>query len=259
VAGVTIDGTVRWLMLAFFAGLLLAAGLGWRQVMAARHMPYYLLRRERMTAGWRTILLGLASGVVGLALLLFGRPVAYTLFPPTPTLTLTPTITVTPTITLTPTITSTPTITATGMPTLVPTDTATPVLPEGVTLPLLATVTPNPDAGFGPIQFATSLHYPPSRTSDTFGDPQGTLYGIFEYNYLDPGVPWTAIWYRGTEIICLEAMLWEGSTGGYGYTECTPDQWLPGEYEVRMFVGETWKVSSRFTVFSGEATATLAP
>jgi hypothetical protein len=54
----------------------------------------------------------------------------------------------------------------------------------------------------------------------------------------------------------MESMPWEGPTGGYGYTECTPDEWLPGDYEVRMFVGEAWKVTSSFTVTGAPNAAT---
>jgi hypothetical protein len=117
-------------------------------------------------------------------------------------------------------------------------------------------VTPDPGAAFGPIRFAHELNYPPSDPLDTFEDPDGTIYGIFEYNLLDPGVDWTAIWYRGDEIICLESLPWDGATGGWGYTECSPSAWEVGDYEVRMFVGETWKVSSRFSVVHAASAAT---
>jgi hypothetical protein len=68
------------------------------------------------------------------------------------------------------------------------------------------------------------------------------------------------LWYRGEEVVCFESKLWDGSTGGYGFTDCTPEAWIPGEYEVRMFVGELWKVSARFTVLgAGTPTATPSP
>ena len=106
--------------------------------------------------------------------------------------------------------------------------------------------------------FATELNYPPRNPRDTFVAPSGTIYGIFAYDFLDLGVPWTALWYRGTEVVCFESLPWDGSTGGYGFTDCTPDAWLPGDYEVRIFVGDQWKVSSQFTVV-GEGTPTVTP
>jgi hypothetical protein len=258
----TIDGVVLLLALLAFVGLIAAGWYGWRVAQSASRMPYYLLRRERILAGWRAIAIGVVFGLAGLALLLFGRPAAYTLFPPTPSLTPTPTLTVTPTITLTPTVTLTPTITPTLEHTLTPTTSPTPSLPEEITIPRLSSVTPNPDAAFGPIRFAFELEYPPGETFEEFEDPQGTIYGIFEYNFLDPGVGWTALWYQGDEIICTESLLWEGPTGGWGFTECTPDAWRSGDYEVRMFVAETWKVTSGFSVLAGPTageTAVVSP
>jgi hypothetical protein len=115
-------------------------------------------------------------------------------------------------------------------------------------------VTPNPDAAFGQIQFAYAVRYPPSGVVEVFEDPVGTIYGMFEYNFVDPGVDWTAIWYREGEIICVESFPWDAPTGGWGFTECTPEAWEPGEHEVRIFIGGTWKVTSRFTVVRAEPT-----
>ncbi len=247
-----IERIVPIVAIIFFIVLVAASWYGWRTAQTASQMPYYLMRRERILAGWRVIAFGLVFGLAGLAILIFGRPAAYTLFPPTPSVTQTPEPSRTPTITPTPTPTLTPTITPTLSATYTITVSPTPSFPAEI--PLLSSVTPNPDAAFGPIQFAYEVSYPPTEVLEEFEDPQGTIFGMFEYNLLDPGVDWTAIWYREVEIVCVESFPWDGATGGWGYTECTPGAWQPGEYEVRMFVGDTWKVTSRFTVVAGAPT-----
>ena len=51
--------------------------------------------------------------------------------------------------------------------------------------------------------------------------------------------------------------VWDGGTGGYGYTECLPEGgWAEGSYEVQVFIGDQWKSSARFDVLGDPATAT---
>jgi hypothetical protein len=93
--------------------------------------------------------------------------------------------------------------------------------------------------------------------TETFVQPTGRLYAAFSYDFLEDGVRWTAIWYRGDEIVCLETQPWEGGTGGFGFTECEPELgWDADEYEIQLFVGETWKISGRFEVLGGTRTPT---
>jgi len=55
--------------------------------------------------------------------------------------------------------------------------------------------------------------------------------------------------------ICSETKPWDGSTGGYGYTQCNPssEQWQPGDYEVQLFVGLTWISSGSFQRYRATA------
>jgi hypothetical protein len=231
---------------------------GLHTIQSARKMTFYHLRRQREAAGWR--LLGLAVGIVVLAILLpiYGVPIAYEYFPPSPTPSLTPTITVVPTITLSPTITLTPTITDTPVVTDTPTSAPTPSLPLSVVAGFQSSVTPNPDAVFSPLEFSTTIRdHRPVVPSTAFRNPIVQIYLTYSYDGMIPGAQWTAIWYRDGKQICLETHPFEGGTGGYDDATCTnPDGgWLPGIYEVQLFVGEQWKQLGRFLVEGNPPTA----
>jgi hypothetical protein len=246
----TIDQTIQALALILFLSTLLAVFVGWRQVVSAKSLPYFLLRQSRTIRGWRWIMLGVAFGVLGLTVQVFGRPIAYRIVPPTPTASPTATITQTPTITWTPTITATPSITLTPSITSTGTATSTPGLPETIRVLIRETVTPAEDAAFSKIQVARRMDSlnRAINPAETFENPIGRLFGAFTYNNLQNGLRWTALWYRGDELVCIETQAWDGDTGGFGFTECEPERWLPAEYEIRMFLGERWRVSASFLV-----------
>ncbi len=257
----TIDQTIQLLALLLFVSTLLVVYGGWRQVLSARSLPYFLLRQSRTVRGWRWIMLGVALGVLGLTVQVYGRPIAYRIMPPTPSSTPTATITRTPTITLTPSITATPSITLT--PSITPTGTATstPGLPETIRVLIRETVTPAEDAALSPIQVARRIDglNRALNPAETFENPIGRLYGAFTYNNLQNGLRWTALWYRGDEVVCIETQAWDGDTGGFGFTECELERWLPGKYEIRMFLGERWRVSASFSVEGEPPTPTPTP
>jgi len=261
-SGLTIDQTVALVAVLFAGGFLLFGWLGWRQISSSSRLPFFMLRRDRVAAGWRMIGLALILALAALMVQLFGRQAAYTIVPPTPSATPTATQTQTPTITLTPTITMTPSITPTPSITWTPTTTATPVIPDSVGVLFRETVTPDPRAALSSIEVASRLDRSNRAVSpkDAFVSPGGVLYGAFTYNFMQDGVRWTAIWYRGSTIVCLESKPWDGGTGGFGYTECDPQEgWQAGDYEIQMFVGTEWKVSVRFEVLSGTPTPTAIP
>ncbi|MGH2621630.1 MAG: hypothetical protein ACRDHG_13845 [Anaerolineales bacterium] len=238
--------------------------LGYRRVRAAQQLPYFTLRQRRVREGWRLILLGFALGIFGLFARLFGAQAVQVLITATPSLTPTPSVTPTATVTLTPSITSTPTVTLTPSITATPSATSTPGIPEALTVLFRETVTPRPEAVFSPLEFSQRL----DRLNRAIGpaaafeNPVEILFGAFTYDAMDDGVRWTALWYFGAEIVCSETKPWDGGTGGYGYTECAPlNGFQPGEYEARMFLGETWKVSGRFLIVGPvtQSTATATP
>ncbi|MFZ1041463.1 MAG: hypothetical protein WCA79_14910 [Anaerolineales bacterium] len=224
---------------------------GIRDIQSARKMTFFRLRHQRMASGWRLFGLALVLGILAIALPIFGEPVAYQYFPPSPTITLTPSITLIPTITLTPSITVTPSITLTPAQSATFTPTSTPFLPLPVLALFQSNITPNPQAVFSSIQFTTSGNkYPAISPATVFQNPVGHMYAIFSYDNMLPGVQWTAIWYRDSTQVHLETRPWDGGTGGYGFTDWNPQpyEWLPGNYEVQIFVGEDWKVVGRFIV-----------
>jgi hypothetical protein len=224
---------------------------GIRDIQAARKMTFFRLRRKRIAGGWRLFGVALILAMIAIALPVFGEPVAYEYFPPSPTITLTPSITLIPTITLTPSITVTPSITTTPAVTATFTGTPTPFLPLPVLALFQSNVTPNPQAVFSSIQFTNSGNkYPAVSPATVFQNPVGHLWGIYSYDKMLPGVQWTAIWYRDGTQVNLETHPFGGSTGGSDYADWNPPayEWLPGNYEVVIFVGEDWKTVGRFIV-----------
>ncbi|HMN61324.1 MAG TPA: hypothetical protein PJ988_13210 [Anaerolinea sp.] len=236
-------------IMAVLTGLI-ALLSGVQSIRSGKNLSYFRKRRERLTRGWRLVGLFIFLWIVALAINLFAEPVAYHYFPPSPTITLTPTVTLTPTITVTPTITLTPTITDT------PSITNTPSMPIALETQFESTITPNPDAIFSPLNFARSLDkdFQPVDPGVEFANPITRMFAVFSYDQMTVGAQWSALWYRGDQLVCYETLPWNGGTGGFGYSECdTPvDGWQPGEYEVQIFIGTIWKNSGRFTV-TGEA------
>jgi hypothetical protein len=239
------------LVLAILA-CLISFWSGIRSIRKAQKLKFFRMRRDRMVRGWRLLFFG-----VGLIFAIFflngyAEPLIYRIYPPTATLTLTPTITTTSTITLTPSITLSPTITPTPAVTDTPTITPTPHVPLAIEAIFESVVTPSPDAVFSPLVFAQALdeNYEPVDPSDIFQNPVGHMFAYFTYDRMQDGVQWTAIWYRGGELVYYETKPWDGGVGGRGYSDWNPpaDMWLPGEYEVQIFIGLEWKQAGRFTV-----------
>ena len=203
------------------------------------------------------VLYGIFSFTIAFLTNRFAAPLSYKVFEPSPTATMTPTITITPTITTTPTITNTYTIT----PTLE--FTSTPAMPAAIGEGFASEITPNPQAVFSNLAFARELteDYLPIEALDTFEQPNTEIFGSFSYDKMTPGSQWTALWFREGELIYFESIPWNGASGGYGFTNLSlpTDEWLPGDYEVQIFAGNTWKTTGVFSVIGNAPTATPAP
>ncbi|TFH37075.1 MAG: hypothetical protein E4G99_03390 [Anaerolineales bacterium] len=247
----TIDQSVFLAASLLLLGMAAFLALGVRWLKDARELPYYLLRRTRISQGWRILLLGFTLGLASLLTFTIGPRAVYVVYPPTPSRTPTPTQTPTATITPIPSITPTASITPIPSETATATITPTPGLPDEIRILLRESITPNPEALFSPIFVASRINgfNQAINPQEDFTTPSGRLFGAFSYNNLQDGLRWTAIWYFRGEILCLETQAWDGGTGGYGYTECEPEAWLPGRYEIQIFLGDEWKVSASFEVF----------
>jgi len=259
----SIERALSLLMATLATAALLFAWLGWRRMASSSDLRYYSMRRARMRQGWTLLLMGISSGFLAAFLLVFGRPLAFRILPPTPTITPTPSQTLTPTTTMTPTITMTLVATYTPTATLPPSATPTPSIPEALRVLFRETTTPGADAAFSPLQVSRRLgeNNQPLEPESTLRDPPARLYAAFSYDNLQDGVRWTALWLRDGLVICPpDTKPWDGGTGGYGYTECEPGGgWLAGNYEIQMFWGETWVVSARFVIEEPTVTLTPAP
>lgn len=244
------------IVIALFAviGAYLSIRAAIRNMQTARKLSFYSLRKRHNATAWRFLFFTLFLLAFAYWLPFYGEPMIYVYFPPSLTPSLTPTITLTPTISQTPTITLSPTTTLTPSVSDTPTLTMTPFLPVAIEALFTGPVTPNPDSVFTAIQFSTQFDgVNPIDPKTVFELPIETMYGGFDYNNTQPGVQWTALWYRNGQLVCYETEPWreEWGTGGIGgYTECsTPiGGWQAGQYEVQIFMGYDWKVVGRFTV-----------
>ena len=243
--------------------LLVAAALaviigGIRTILAANKLMFFRLRQARAAGGWRLLGIGMLIVLAILLLSFFGEPVAYHYFPPSPTISPTWTPSVVPTITLSPTITLTPPITDTPLVTDTPTMTVTPSLPLAIEAQFSSVVTPDPEAVVSPLIFATKLDQSlPADPGTRFENPIPHMYAFFSYDHFTLGVQWTAVWYRDGVYVYHETKPWDASTGGYGYSDWgpSPDQWLPGYYQVQIFVGNEVKRVGFFTIVGDAPTA----
>ncbi|MEK6221750.1 MAG: hypothetical protein N2D54_05840 [Chloroflexota bacterium] len=243
---------LRTLVAVIMAGTLLTILRGIKAIRDSRQMTYYKLRRTRLVYGWRVLFIGLILGGVGFLVSSFGEPLAYSLLPISPTVSPSPTIGPTPTITLIPSVTSSPTITITPAESYTPTPIPTPHLPIAVEAQFTSLITPPPEAVFSQITFSRDIDdsFNLIRPGQVFQNPVGHIYGSFSYAQMVDGVQWTALWYRGPELIYYETQIWKGGTGGLGFTdwEAEPELWTAGDYQVQIFIGKIPVQVGIFTV-----------
>ncbi len=243
---------------------LISVVTGIQTVVSGKKIKFFQLRRDQIMRGWRLIALGLFWVIMGIAVYLYGEPVAYHYITPSPTLPMTLTPSMTPTITITPTITETPTITLTPLESYTPEPSQTPHIPIAVEARFEGELTPPPDAAFSPLIFSNiglDDDYNPIGPGVQFTNPVGHLYAVFSYARMEDNIQWSALWYQGGNLVHYESMPWNGGTGGTGYTDWNPtsEQWLPGEYVIQIFLGTDFIINGSFNVVGDPPTPTITP
>jgi len=239
----------------------------WRGRAAIRgsdDLPYFRLRRQHLMRGWQIVFWALVLFALAAWLGFYGEAAAYRIFPVTSTPSFTFTPSLTPSPSLSPTITQTASITPTLQFTYTPTPSAIPQLPSSIQAQFTSVVTPNPEAVFSPLTFARGINLATYQTISpglVFENPINGIYAVFSYDFMLDGVQWTAVWYRGGELVHYETKPWDGGTGGLGFSEWIPDaeEWLPGFYQVQIFAGVEPKVVGEFEVQGEPATSSPTP
>lgn len=256
--------------LLVLALVLVAAGL--QGIGSARTMRYFRLRRERMIQAWTQILLGIGLLAVAAILWLTARPAIQAVtVPGTPTPAITATPTPSPTIRplttvslaeslgLPPHLTEEEIRNLLASPAASPTPVATrdpdatPVFPaDRITPPGPLTVTPWPNAVAGVIRL-TTVNDCANRSlqgQTVFKPNAGTIYALFDFNNWIANAMWTEVWLFNDDIIHIQSYYWQGSTGGCAFVDYDNDgqPWRPGDYEVQVWMGNTWMERARFSI-----------
>jgi hypothetical protein len=260
--------------LLVFAGILVAIAVltivaGLVLLRRAPRQPFFLIRQQTAAAGWRLLIVAVAILVLAGTVRLFGAPVVFQVITPTPSITQTPSITLTPTITFTPSRTLPPTITLTASDTFTPTSSPTPLVPFNIQQQFTSNVTPDPKLAVHPLAFSLSIttDFQPVIPTVVFTNspfaPIQKIFVTFNYENVNAGVEWTALWFRDGSLAYWESHPWNGPLSGKGMVvwNNAPNYFTHATYIVEIFTGGVWKQSGEFNVVGAGpiATATLSP
>jgi|SRR5579859_3038732 len=256
---------VTWLLL-LGSGLTGLAGL--LTLGGARRMRYFQVRRQAVLRGWGRLLTSVILLMAGLLVMGFGAPMVRLALPATPTRVssdtppaplVAPTITASPTLAETATTTATPGPSPTSSNTPAPTLSPTPALPGAFITPILtATVTPPSQATAVNVRFSIKDDCTVPDSQAYFDQLPKQIFAHFYYDSWLPGNQWSGVWLRDGVVIFTETHLWDGSTGGCGYSNFDNRKawWNEGTYEVQIFVGNRWLASNRFQVLRASPSPT---
>ena len=249
------------LALIFF---LMSTITGIQTILGSRKIKFFNLSQDQMKRGWRLVVLGVFFGIISALVYFFGEPIAYTIITPSPTVPASLTPSPSPSASVTPTITETPTITLTPAESYTPLPTSTPHIPVAVEARFTGKLTPPAEAAFSPLTFTNiglDEDYNPIGPGIQFTNPVGHLFAVYSYARLEDDIQWSALWYRGDELVHYESTPWKGGSGGYDFTDWDPaaELWQPGVYEVKIFLGLDFYVSGTFTVVGDPPTPTITP
>ena len=231
---------------------------GWGLSRRADSEPFFMVRQQMLRRRWSYFIVGGALLLMALCGQLFGvRAVEIVITPTmtpssTPTLTLTPTATPTASLTLSPSQTLRPSLTVSPTQTQSPTASGSPAYPELLITNIPdATVTPNPDTVIGLFTFAQdyTTSYDPINGGVVF-EVEGLtqIVTLFTYTGMIPEVQWTTVWFYESEPVYIETFPWDGFEAGFAVTKWENEDWRPGNYQVRIYVGEELKQAGQFRV-----------
>jgi hypothetical protein len=161
---------------------------------------------------------------------------------PAPTSTPTLTSTATPTLTLTPTVTATPTATFTPTATV---DSVLNLTPPATGIAARASASFQLTAA----DVAVSLDNRPVEARTMFPAGIQRIYLFFSYQDMDQGVVWSRVLYRDGHPVQGQAYLWSQPEDGESYFFFgNQDGYPPGEYEARLYIGDTERSRFAFSV-----------
>jgi hypothetical protein len=106
-------------------------------------------------------------------------------------------------------------------------------------------------AGFGEIVFSRdiSADNQPLEAGTVFAAGSEPVYVFFEYRGLSNGVLWTQAWYREGEEMWRDTGPWQwGSRGRAWFFYTPPSGYTPGNYEVRLYIGDELQQTGMFIV-----------
>ncbi len=256
------DTLINWMAGALLLVGLLAMATGLAGLRRPRAGTFFRQRRQAQMAALRNLVLGLGLFGLGLLVWVAGRPLVLALQPATPTAPPTPTATpvavitpspASPTIAPSDTLPPPPTATLTPAgPTPTPGPTGLPTLPaDRLTPPGTLTVTPPAEAVIANLRLSRFNNCASQRgVAEAFTPTPKTLYALFDYDNWLTSAAWTNVWRYEGEIVLVETLLWDGSTGGCGFADYDNlgAPWRLGAYEVQVFIGAEWLGSASFTI-----------
>ncbi len=258
----------------FGVGAILSFASGIRALQASRRWPDYRQRQKYTVRARGSLIFSLLSGLMAVAVLILGSATQVPAGPPPapsqPISTLpratSPISTRSPGSAASPTQISPTPETPTASPVDTPTSglTATPALPMAVQAMVEGSATPGFPVQFGRLRFSTEIQgYQLVAPGNSFHNPLKHMYAVFTYQPVGTLVPWSALWYQNGLLRHIDTTSWNAFPSGVGVTDWgqDPAQWQQGNYEVQIFLGNSWVASGTFAIV-GEpptVTATLPP
>jgi len=243
-----------------------------RTLQISRRWSDYRLRRRYVVQARGSVALALLSGGLAVALLVVGRSAAPPAepgpLPGTATSTASPTGSAAtpdaPIETATaPEAAATATV-PTSAPIVPPTlaITATPAMPIAVQALVQGTATPPFAVQFGRLRFSTTINnYTLVAPGEEFTNPIKQMYSVFTYQPIGAKIEWIALWYHNGALEYVDSTSWKDFPAGVGVASWArpAPEWLPGQYEVQIFLGTEWQASGRFVLMGDPPTASPTP